>query len=140
MDAVAKDISKIGLQISTNQKIKLTKGQSALLKAIRECVTSEKPLDWSIIIDSYGIGVRKTYPKKEYKTMEDIISIDGTRYWQSGYYEQTGDFYTIKEEYLNDTNTWRYTLRGLIRSWFLATIGILVIKNQLIVIPTIEIE
>jgi hypothetical protein len=140
MDAVSRDISKIGLQIAANQKIKLTKGQSALLKSIRQCVTSEKPLDWGIIIDSYGIGVRKTYPKKEYKRQEDIILLDGSRHWQSGYYEETGDFYNIKDEYLNDTNVWRYTLRGLVRSWFLATIGILVIKNQLIVIPTIEIE
>jgi len=114
------------LQIQTyGQMVKLTKGQKGLLDVITKRVLSKETLTWDDIVDTYCNCIRKTYT--------------------GGYYSERTRTYAytdknIKEEYKNYSYCWSGTLRPLIKGWFLTSIGTLVIKNQLAVIPLIEVE
>lgn len=130
MNEIVKNIT--GLQIHAVNKVKFTKGQVGLLKVIKDCIANNKPLDWDIIVDCYYNNVRKTSFQRYYK----YIQASGGEL--HGHYE--GREVDVKVCYAEKDSHWQYTLRSLIRQWFVSTIGILVIKNQLIVIPVINIE
>ena len=120
MNQLVKDISKEALQISSlDTRPKLTKGQSGLLKILRSCVLQNSPISWDLICKCYYDNVRSTH----------------TNYYMGQYTNLD-----ILEQYRKQTLTWQYWIRPKIRQWFVSTIGILVIKNQLIIIPTIEID
>lgn len=119
MNGLIKDISKESLHLETfNNHPRLTKGQQALLKAIRDCVSKSIPISWDIIVDCYYYNCRKK----------------GKEWWGSR------QEYDILEHYKLQGSKWQYTIRPTIRQWFVSSIGILTIKNLLIIIPTIELE
>lgn len=127
-NAITKDITEVGLQISTiGQFIKLTKGQAALLKAMRDCVKEGKAISWDILVDIFYNNVSK-------------ISSDYR--WVGGFMNGHKEYFDhdIMECYKSNNSQWLYSIRPRVRQWFVSTIGILVIKNQLIVIPTIDIN
>lgn len=125
-----KDITKQALQIQTvGQFVKLTKGQSALLKAIRRCVENQKSITWDVLVDIFYDNVSKEGRDWQAKWALDL----------SGY-SKKWTVYDIKTEYAKGSSVWQYHIKPRIRQWFVSTIGILVVKNQLIVIPTIEME
>jgi len=128
MNDLQKDISKQSLQISAIGRIKLTNGQSALLNAIRNCVSNQTSLSWDIIVDCYYNNICKI--QRKWKFLNDIPNDLRKEYYNSD----------IKEHYYKQDSTWQYTIKPKIRQWFVSTIGILVVKNQLIIIPTIEID
>lgn len=107
--------------------VKLTRGQTALLKEMRASVESGKPIGWETIVNVFYNNVRKTVGDSKYV---------------GSYAEGTGRYeyfrVDIIEAFKEQTSRWQYTIRPRIRQWFVSTIGILVLKNQLIVIPTIE--
>lgn len=108
------------LQIQTfGQLVKLTYAQRTLLETITTLVVKNQSLTWDIIVKTYCKGVRS-----EYQVWEN-------RDWVT---------YNIQYEYRKQSVKWTYTIRGLIKGWLLNTIGTLVIKNQLAIIPLIEIE
>lgn len=103
--------------------VKLTPGQKSLLNTIKDCVANKKILDWDLIVTSYLEGRNKPYYVARWRGMN------------KGYeYEETD----IMQEYKKLSVTWTYTIKPMIRSWFLSTIGALVVKNQLIIIPVID--
>lgn len=118
-----------------SSQIKMTKGQIGLLKILRDCVGNNKPITFDIIVKCYYENVRK------YHTDWNWVGEGSERK------QQWTDF-NIMDEYIkfidNGNNPeyglWQYKIRPKIRQWFVSTIGILVMKNQLVIIPTIEIE
>lgn len=117
-NAPTNDITSISLQVQTiGQFVKLSKGQAALLKAMRNCVKENKSISWDLLVNIFYDNVSKI---------------------QNHYYQPT--YQDIKECYAAQNSTWQYSVRPRIRQWFVSTIGILVIKNQLVVIPTIDIN
>lgn len=128
MNELQKDISNQALQINAIGRVKLTNGQSGLLKAIRNCVQNKTSLNWDIIVDVYYENVSKN--QRSWKFANDSPK-DYTREWFLS---------DIKECYIRQDSKWQYTIKPKIRQWFVSTIGILVIKNQLIIIPTIEMD
>lgn len=128
MNKVSKNIK--GLQVqSFSPRVRLTKGQSALLKSIRKCVEGGTSISWDIIVDIFYNNVNKVARDSRY-----IGSyLDGT-----GRYEYFN--VDIKKAYEAQNSKWQYCIKPRVRQWFVSSIGILVVKNQLIVIPTIEID
>lgn len=133
MNGIAKSING-GLAIDTTGQLpSLTKAQKALLVLIRNCVEQQKPLSVDDMILLYYNNIRKTisigmdwyYPKDE----------NGNSKYSYGRYAryETKD---ILECWKAGEEIWRF--RTTIRHWFVSNIGILVIKNQLVVVPTIE--
>lgn len=117
MNAIQKDISHLTLQIIQNDnKERLTNGQKALLNVIKDCVEKKIPISFDLIVAIYYTNISTTQ-----KT------------WSGGKYD-------IMQEYINKTTVFQYYCRPKIKTWFVQNIGILVIKNELIVIPTIDIE
>lgn len=129
MNSVTREIK--GLQIQTvGQMVKLTKGQNGLLKLMRACVENNRSISWDSIVLCYYNNVSKTLTEKRYL---------------GGWFEPGGAKYEyivhdVLDIYKEQKHLWLYTLRARIRQWFVSSIGILVVKNQLIVIPTIEID
>lgn len=128
MDDLQKDISKRALQIQTFSRPKLTKGQTYLLKEIRNCTEKQTSLNWDIIVNCFYNNVSKEC--KDWK-WANATAGDYSREWYK---------YDILECYEQQNSKWQYTIKPRIRQWFVSTIGILVIKNQLIIIPTIEMD
>jgi|SRR5215217_2306675 len=122
--SVVKNIPSLQIQ-TYGQMAKLTRGQHVLLKTITHKVFNKQSMTWDDIVDAYCKGVRDMYTGGNYR--------ETTRMYE---YNEV----LIKDEYKKQSVCWTYTLRGLIKQWFLLTIGALVIKNQLVVIPLIEIE
>lgn len=131
MNGVAKQVTG-GLQImTTGQLPSLTRAQKALLKLIKVCVEQGKPLTVDDMILLYYNNIRKTvavgkdwyYPKDEK---------GNNRYGRYSYYEQID----ILNAWKKGEEVWRF--RTTIRHWFVSNIGILVIKNQLVIVPTID--
>lgn len=120
MNGVVKNISGLAIE-TTSQLVALTKGQKLLLKCVRDCVAQQKPMTWDLIVLIYVEGVRATY-------------------WDRWFLDTSGRprEYSVLEEYQKQSATWTYTLRAMVRGWLLSNIGILVLKNQLIIIPTME--
>jgi hypothetical protein len=130
MNEVARDISNSTLSISTiGQLVKLSKGQDALLKLIRESVANNKSIDWDVLVECFYHNVSKTISKWKWANME--IRNDFSR----TYYDLD-----LLDEYKKNSSSWHLYGRGRVRQWFVSTIGILVVKGQLFVIPTIELE
>lgn len=129
MNELQKDITHQALQINTGVRVKLTKGQSALLKAIRMCVSENKPLAWETIIHCFYDNV-----SQEGRDWNANWNIERTGYNKDWYR------YDIMDAYKANNSHWQYHVKPRIRQWFVSTIGILVIKNQLIIIPTIEMD
>ncbi len=127
MKGLSKNIS--GLSVREMTRPTLTPGQKGLLKTIVSCVESSKPMDWDVVVLMYSTYVRKTY--------HDKYRYEYTR--QNPGKEWKCDF-DILEEYQNNTATWIYSIKAAVRNWFLLNLGILVMKNQLIVTPVISIE
>ncbi len=127
MNNLIKD-SNVTLKIdSVGQMVVLSKGQNTILKLIRYCVSTNKPITWDLLVGAYY--------KYMHQTAEDYryVCIDGNK--QRKLYE-----FDIMECYKNKDDRWKYKIRGRIKGWFTSTIGVLVIKNQIIIIPTLEIE
>jgi hypothetical protein len=104
---------------------KLTVGQKVLLKVITEKVIERKSLTWDDIVDCYCKGVKSEYANWEYcYTKQEYIWV----------------YYKVKKAYKDNHWIWTYNLRAKVKQWFLSTIGILVVKNQLAVIPLMEVE
>lgn len=111
---------KNGLQVLTqNQLVKLSKPQNGLLNLITDAVVNNKIISMDEIVYCYCKFVRHNY----YHPWEAIETE-----------------YIILKEYKKQSHVWTYRLRGLIKSWFVNTIGTLVLKGKLIVLPIIEIE
>lgn len=115
--------------ITTGQLPKMSDGQIGLLRIIRKCVEDKKPLAFELIVRCYYDNVRKFY----YRSYGwDFEKKDYTGYHKLDIWEM----FTGKETRSN----FGYSVKPSIRQWFVSTIGILVVKNQLVVIPTIEID
>jgi hypothetical protein len=121
MNGVVKSISALSIE-TTGQLVVMTKGQNTLLQLIRDCVKNKAVLGWDLIVEAYYNNVRKTYVDK----------------WYLRYHDQTRE-YDVMQEYKNQSSTWTYVLRPMVRQWLVSNIGILVLKNQLVIIPTIDI-
>jgi hypothetical protein len=128
MNGVVKNISALSI-VMTGQLPRLTKGQSALLKLIRECVYKTTPLSFDLIVDVYYYNVRKTFSLGEGWHRTDPNDYRSGRY--SEYIK-----YDILECWKKQEKL--YYFRSQVRQWFMSNIGILVIKNQLVIIPTID--
>lgn len=126
MTSIAKNMN--GLSVESMTKPKLTPAQQGLLKTITDCVESNRPMDWDVVVLMYYNYVRKTYHDR-YRYMANR---DNGLNWKY-------DF-DILEEYQNMSATWTYHIRVTVRQWFLINLGNLIIKNQLIVTPVIAIE
>lgn len=114
------------LQIQTYGGLtKLTTGQASLLKTITQAISNNRSLTWDDIVNAYCKGVRRKYTGG---------------YYREGIKNYLYEDIDIKQEYEKLSSCWVYSLRPLIKQWFLTTIGTLVIKNQLAVIPLIEIQ
>lgn len=111
---------KQGLQILTqNQLVPISQGQNGLLKLITDCVIDKKVLTMNEIVDCYCKYVRCNYYHP----------------WEAKPVE-----YMVKTEFKNHSHVWTYRLRGLVKAWFINTMGNLVLKGKLIVLPIIEVE
>lgn len=127
MESLQKDIAEMGLQIATRPKVKLSKGQSGLLKLIRACVQNNSPLSYDALIQVYYDNVCKI--AHDYRYIGE---------WNDR--KQEWFEFDIMECYKAQGSKWMYKVKPRIRQWFTTTLGALVIKNQLIVIPTIELD
>lgn len=128
MNGVVKNISALAIQ-TTGQVPSLSKGQKALLQIIRDCVEEKRLLTFDLIVNVYYENVRKKFSIGE-----------------GWYYAVPGDHrtgrYSVYQEY-DILECWKkqdklWYFRALIRQWFVSNIGILVIKNQLVIVPTID--
>jgi hypothetical protein len=124
MNGIVKNISALSIH-TTGQIPKFTRGQSALLKLIRECIERKQPLTFDLIVLTYYNNIRKQFSKRHY--------IGSDEYGHSRYSYSDHD---ILESWREQKDLWYF--KALIRQWFISTIGILVIKNQLVIIPTID--
>jgi hypothetical protein len=112
---------------TTSQLISLTKAQKALLKTVTDCIKNKESLTMDKIVDVYYHNVRKIHlqeygwslEKRKYMHMQEL---------------------DVMEEYKKNTGNWTYGIRSKVRQWFISNLGILVVKNQLIVVPVINIE
>lgn len=95
---------------------------------MRSCVKEQRTFSWDELVECYYNNVRKELNDWKWISMEV-----GNRERQ--YY-----LFDVMESYKAQDYHWTYRVRALIKGWFITTLGVLVIKNQLIVIPTIEIE
>lgn len=128
MNSVTRQIN--GLQIQTvGQFVKLTKGQVGLLILMRDCVKNSTSISWDSIVTCYYNNVSKKMTERQY--LGDYM--EGRPRYE---YRE----YDVLDVHKEQGARWLYTVRPRIRQWFVSTIGILVIKNQLIVIPTIDIN
>jgi hypothetical protein len=125
MNGIVKNISALSIQ-TTGQVPTLTKGQKELLRIVRDCVQNKNPLTFDLILRAYYDTVRKVvyegtnwhYPNGGYGRYAEYIKHDILELWAEG------------------KMTYKY--KPQIRQWFVANIGILVLKNQLVIIPTID--
>lgn len=128
------ELSKVGilhqpLQInSIGQFVTLTKGQKGLLALVRSCVEQNLVFSWDELVLCYYNNVRKEVEDWRW------VSLD-VKDREREYY-----LYDIMESYKAQDWHWKYKIRGAIKGWFVSTLGVLVIKNQLLVLPTISIE
>lgn len=115
------------LQISTGKRPLMSKSQHALLKQLFDCIKSEQPLTIEHLVYIYAENVSR--------------EIEFSRNW-GRHYEGviTGIKYGVIECYLNDNIAWQRKIKGLVKSWFVSAIGLLVIKGYLKVVPTIDID
>lgn len=127
MNGVVRNISALSIE-TTRQIVTLTKGQRALLKIIRDCVENKKHLSFDLIVEAYYHNVRKVFyighgwhcPNGDYR---------------SGRYAEYSK-HDILECWNKQEKVWYF--KSAVRQWFVSNIGILVVKNQLVVIPTID--
>jgi hypothetical protein len=107
--------------------VKLTKPQKSALNLIQKCVTECIPLSWDLLVLTYYQNVAQT--AEDYK----YVSLNGesNREWYR---------YDLLESYKNQDHHWKYHVRTRIKGWFTSTIGVLVLKNKIFIVPVIEIE
>ncbi len=111
---------KQGLQLITqNQLVTLSKPQNGLLSLIIDAINNKNAITMHDIVDCYCKYIRCNYYDP----------------WDAESKE-----YMIKEEFKKHSHVWTYRLRSLIKSWFVNTIGTLVLKGKLMVLPIIKIE
>lgn len=128
MNGVVKNISALSI-VTTGQLPKFTKGQSALLELIKACIANKQSLTFELIAHCYYHSVRKTFFEGKGWYYPDESN------WRSGKYKEYIEhdiLICMKEDKL------RWKWRPQIRQWFVSNIGILVIKNQLVIVPTID--
>jgi hypothetical protein len=122
------NLNNYAVQVATTgQLVKFTKGQKGLLNTLKLCVESKKTLSWDIIVNCYYENVRKTFDDYEY------VGQFNDRHRQSYTYD-------VLDSYKKQDFHWTYQVRGRVKQWLLSTIGILVLKNQLLILPIINIE
>jgi hypothetical protein len=127
-DTGIESIKSLGLQVSTvGQLVKLSKGQTGLLSLMRTCVKENRTLSWDELVECYYKNVRQ---ELEDHRWIDIGSVRSRQYFT----------FDILDCYKNQDWHWTYRVRALVKHWFVNTLGILVIKNKLVVIPTIGID
>lgn len=111
---------KNGLQLLTqNQLVPINKAQQGLLNLIIDAVDAKKVITMNDIVNCYCVHVRSNYYHP----------------WDAKNIE-----YKVKDEFKKQSYVWTYRLRALVKQWFVGTIGTLVLKGKLIVLPIIEIE
>lgn len=100
----------------------MTKGQQALLDVIRKCVEEKKSFTFDMVVSVYYYNVR-------------------SQYWKSDTYDYVNSRWNKKphdilKSYKKGIDGWFYKMQ--IRQWLVSNIGILVLKNQLVIVPTID--
>lgn len=134
MNGVVRNLKALSIE-TTSQIPSLTKGQKALLFLIRSRVEGGKALDFESILMVYYNNVRKTFSRGIGWTY--TRNEDGSPTYGSGRYAEYIQFDILecwkKQEYL-------FEFKPQVRQWFVSNIGILVIKNQLVIVPTIDLE
>lgn len=120
------------LQIATqNQLVKLTDGQTGLLELINDCVKNNRQCDFESIVLCYTNNVRKTYVRESYYYVGE---------YPNNHKVYTDEEHDVYQAYKENSPVWTYRIRGLVKQWFISTIGLLVLKGKLIILPIINIE
>lgn len=114
------------LQILTPKRPSLSLSQNNLLKIMVECVRTNEALTFDQLVRCYSESVN-----------EEIYY--RTNIWRSGL-PFTEEYHNVLQAYKEQSWIWNYKIKGLIKSWFVSAIGLLVIKGKLRVLPNIEIE
>lgn len=127
MNGVVKNISALSIQ-TTGQLPSLSKGQKQLLEQIRFCVKENIPFTFEMMLNIYYFNVRKKFQRGEGWHYPD----GDYRFGRYSYYVE----YDILECWKKQERVWCF--KPNVRQWFLSNIGILVLKNQLVIIPTID--
>lgn len=128
MNGLVRKISGLSI-ITTSELPRLNKGQKALLTLIRKCVEEKKSLSFELIVKCYYDNVRKKFQRGT-----DWCRIDPDD-WRSARYTKYEE-HDILECFKDGSLYWYW--RPHIKSWFKSTIGCLVVKNQLVIVPTID--
>lgn len=115
------------LQIATGKRPLMSKSQHALLKQLFDCIKSEQPLTIEHLVYIYAENV--------------CCEIEINAWWGRNIEGvKCGVKHGVIECYLNDNLAWQRKIKGLVKSWFVSAIGLLVIKGYLKVVPTIDID
>lgn len=125
MSNVAKKVNGLAIQ-TTAQIPKFTKGQAGLLSVIKQCVETNTPLLYDMVVRCYCDNVRSTY-----KVGHNYMRQENGRYEYARY--ETRNIWNAYQQGVDG-----YYYRNNIRAWLISTIGILVLKNQLVAIPVIN--
>lgn len=115
----------LSVNLATRSKMPLS--QVNLLKVINSTIENKASVDWGIMVKWYTRSVHQyhsTYGwhEKEGKKILGMYQVD------------------IDHEYEINSWIWTYEIKNKVKSLFIQSIGSLVIKNKLLVIPIIEIE
>lgn len=115
------------LQISTGKRPLMSKSQHELLKTMFDCIKNQKELTLEHLVYIYAKNV----------TCEIKLSA----YWGRNIHGvQCEVKHNVIECYLKDNLAWQRKIKGMVKSWFVSAIGLLVIKGYLKVLPNIDID
>ena len=117
--------------VTQNQIEKFTRGQVGLLRLIEDCVKNNKACDFEAVVLCYSKCVREIYTEEKYHYVGKYPNNERV-------YEYID--HNVYEAWKTNSWIWTYKIRALIKHWFVSTIGILVLKGKLIVLPIIQIE
>lgn len=126
---------KTGLQIVTQGQIeRFTDGQVGLLALINDCVVKNKVCNFDDVVRVYCKTVCGTYHKEVY----ELEKLPGATFYSKKWLPSKK--IDVYNEYKANSYEWTYRLRSRVKQWFISTIGILVLKGKLIVLPIIEVD
>lgn len=114
-----------GLQLTTRTIVRLSYSQQALLKLINLHITEKTVLTFDDLVHCYANSVNSEiyYDHHEYDTGKQVIT----------------KYHDVIQCYKSQNYVWRQKVKGLVKSWFVSALGILVIKGKLIVLPVMDI-
>lgn len=115
------------LIINTGKRPLMSKSQYALLKILFDCVTKQDELTLEHLVYIYAENVTRKIELSPYwgRNIEGVKCVVK---------------YSVIECYLEDNIAWQRKIKGLVKSWFVSAIGLLVIKGYLKVLPNIDID